>query len=326
MIDTITGSINDYKLKRIHKFEIQPPRINCHGEEITREKQFCNMPHFNIDIKPDNTLYYKTSLPHLIYKTSFFEVKENDYELCIEKIREKLGFAGVLFDSQDILNRPLSRVDFCRNIQVEHAIPDYLCCLSQFRMSKRDKLNWKDETLYFRNKQREFIIYNKIRSINTNKNCLAERHLINGQPENILRFESKFKTGASINREFGRFVIDKAFSSELCKKIMKKEMDNLERDSNEQLELNFEENDMLMERIKSIRSRNTFLFFLAAQQTPIFLLQHQYNYGLMKKFLFRHYKKSQVYEQISLLESLNEFIIPKEQRDLLSEIRYKLAA
>jgi hypothetical protein len=326
MIDTITGSIINYKIKDIHKFEIQQPRVNCYGEEITREKWFCNIPHFNIDIKPDNTLYYKTSLPHLIYKTSYFEVKENDYELCIEKIKEKLNFAGVLFDSQDILNRPLSRIDFCRNIQVEHAIPDYLCCLGQYRMSKRDKLNWRDETLYFRNRQREFVIYNKVRSINTDKRCSTERHLINGKLEDILRFESKFRTGASINKEFGRLVFDKAFNFELCKKTMKKEIDNLIKDNNEQLELDFEEDNMLLERIKSTKSRNTFLTFLAVKDVPRFLLQHQYNYNSIQKFLSLHYKNSQVYEHLTLIQKLNSLVMPKVQKDLLSEIKHKLAA
>lgn len=326
MLDTVTGSLKNYSLKKINLFETLPSKVNCFGEQTGIPKVFCNMPNFNVDIKPDETLYWKASLPHLLYGSSYFEIQESDAELCFDSITKNLENAGVQFDKQDIYENKLSRIDFCRNPQMDYPIPDYLFYLSQFRMSRRDKLDWKKETLYFRNRQRELAIYNKVRAINTDVRCKAEREYISGMPENILRFESKFRTGKAINREFGSLNLEKAFNKELCDKVFKKEIDGLIRADNIQLELDLGENHFLMERIKVSQQRNVFTKFLNTKGIMPFLQEFQYNDELIKEFLFMHFKKTQVYDVLGQIRELQVLMMPKEQRELMKEIRLKLAA
>lgn len=324
MIDTVTLSLADYCLKSENRFEYQPPRINCFGEPLSREKVFLNLPHFNVDIGLDKRLYIKTSLPHLVFGTSLFEIGENHFEQIIGIISDKLLTAGVDFSKDELIKAPLSRIDFCRNLAVSYPICDYISQLSRYRASRRDTIDWKHETVSFRNRQRELVAYNKIRQI---KSIKGERELARGLAENILRVESRYRTGKAVKKHLPFVTFEVAFSEKLAKEILIKEFDSLiAPKESSQLELDFSANSQLLESIKRTQYRNSFSRFLAVKGIDTFLAEFRYDFDLIKEFLSLHYNKSRVYEILSEIRELQNLAIKKESRDLIGEIRYKLAA
>lgn len=326
MLDTITGHLTEFDLKQVNRFEVQPGRINCYGEEISATKKFYNAPSFNIDIKPTGDIYYKTSLPHLIHKTSLYEITEKHYEDCVNLIKKELDRSGLIYNSEEITKVPLARIDFCRNIIVENPVPEYIFCLSQFRMPRRDKMNWKTETVSFRNSLRELCIYNKVLEINTVKNCIPERRFTIGMPENVLRLESRFRKGSAIKSQFGVLNLEDAFHSDLTRSILQADLNSLTRANSIQLELNLEDSHNLMEQIKRDYSSNRLKTFLSTMGVPIFLQKFNYDFDLIKEFLEEHFKRAAVYKALREIQEIRNLVMPVKQKDLLAEIKYKLAA
>jgi hypothetical protein len=327
MLDTVRIITKEFELRENNKFQVRTI-IDLSTGELLSEKVFCNEPHFNVDIRPDDTLYLKTSLPKLIYGSSLYEIKEQDLERCVDAIERKLDYTGVTIDKSAVSESELSRVDFCRNLKVEHNLMDYIVLLSKYRISRRDKLEYKKETVAFHNGSQDLVFYNKLRETKQDKSIEQEiRDMLKGQQENILRIESRLKGKRVVDRELKR--IDKkfnnVFSFELCKNRLIGEMDKLtNNDDSTQLELNFQENSNLLTHIKSKKERNIFLEFLSIKGLDRFLIEFQYDFQMIKEFLELHFKKRQVYTILQYLKEKQELLLKPEQRALLDEIRQKI--
>jgi hypothetical protein len=91
MIDTLKIYTNSFNLRENNSFQLQTLSEVSTGE-IFLTKTFCNtIPNINLTIGTDrqtgeDSLYVSASLPKLLYKTNYFEIKETDCERAVSKI------------------------------------------------------------------------------------------------------------------------------------------------------------------------------------------------------------------------------------------------
>ena len=331
MIDTVKLYTESFSIKKNNKFEIMN-RVDCSTGELKSEKLFCNLPKSNIDIKElkgERKLFLQTSIPKLLYGTSFYETSENDIERAIESIETELKLSGVYFDKNNLDSFKLSRIDFCKNIKVDHSIMDYLSLLSTFKKSRTDKYEIKKETLSFRNKSQEFTIYNKIKEILDTVKEKSILKLVENKEQNILRFESKLKKKSVIDRELknNKLKFTDIFSKEKSKTKLLKDINSIYSDKNSQLELNFKENLERLRYFKRIKSRGAFKDFLVSKGANDFLNEFLFDWdNILELITLSGYKKTQAYTIMRELREHHLLFIDNKERDLLKEIKYKLAA
>lgn len=328
MIDTIKLFSGSFHLKPGHKFKTGT--ITDSNGEIEAEKTFCNLPHFSIDITRDKVLYLQTSLPKLLYGTSLFEVQPTDFEQAVDKIQDKLSEAGVEIADNRLADFQLSRIDLCRNLEVEHSPMDYLVYLSDRYMPRRQKRDISHETLSFRNSDRELTFYNKVREIRQTEKDPRVLKLVQNRPENILRIESRLKKRRVIDKtlQLGKpeVQLSAVFDSGVCRNHLLHEVDSLVASAESQGEFNFHENSLLLQAIAERRKRGVFKEFLAVRGVREFLTDFRGDWGKIREFLEFHYGKSQTYQLVAELKKYRSLLVETAERDLLAEIRQKLVA
>ena len=326
MIDTVRVFTPNFSLRKDNRFELMQVRSHSTGE-LKRERLFCNLGHFSLDIR-DKSLYISTSLPKLLYGSSFYEVTETDAERAVETVEGKLFSAGVKVDNNGLNDFTFSRLDVCRNIEVESYIPEYLLALNNFSFSRRAKREIDKETLSFRNSSQEFTLYNKIRELRQDKETPLELfEKLMSERENVLRVESRMKRAQVVESELSpglRFTA--AFDSELCKRKLLKDFDALVPSPDKQLDFNFRANSELLEFISSKRKRGVFKEFLATKGAERFLEEFRGDFPKVREFLETHYKRSQTFSILRELKQYQSLVIEHEERDLLGELRSKIAA
>jgi len=331
MLDTVAINTENYELKPDTKILTQTIATK-QGEFLDeRNLPYNQIPHMTILFKSSKTgkfQYYQEklfvrvdSLPKALYGSSLYETNENDFDRTIDFIESGLNEVGIKVNINDILNARLSRVDICRNLEVEHPIPDYIRLLSNFEMSRHDKTEFKNETLTFGNTLRQFAFYDKIKQIKQDKKISeTERKLVSDRPENILRVESrKLKNRSVVSTFKGQVKLKELFNCKLCKNELLQNFNRLVSPG-EQLELNLKDNIELLNKVGS------FSKFLQIKGVEIFLNEFNYDYKLIREFLSKRYSKSQVYYLLDNVRKMSRHILRKEKRELLSEIKYKLAA
>lgn len=333
MLDTIKIFTNEFMLMNNNKFRHQTTSDFATGEFIG-EKVYCNLPHFNIDIKKTElpkrtqTLFIQTSLPKLIYRTSLYEIKEQDTDKAIKAIEQQLKVSGVQISNNNLGDFGLSRIDYCRNIQVENNIIDYLLYFNKFHYSKRIKTELKNETVTYRNKSQQLTFYNKIKEIQDTEKDKDIIKLVQDLQQNILRIESRIIGSRTIRQELKSKDVKlcNIFSMDTAKNKLLKDINCLVQASQEQTELVFEKNTELMNLFKSIQQRNVFNSFIATKGAEQFLYEFNFDYDKIFLFLSEHFKRSQSFNIIRQLKTYQRLIESKEQKDLLKEIRSKIAA
>lgn len=328
MIDTIRLFTREFDIAGNNKFQTQTLADYSTGE-VQAEKLFCNIPgggRFNI--KPqgaEKCLLFEASLPKLLYNTSLKELESNDFEKCLSAIQGQFMAAGAVIDKSAFESLPVSRLDYCRNIEVEHSIVDYLFLLKNCSFGGRNRTSWKTETVTFFNKSQELCIYNKVLEVKQDDKQAAAAGVRPDSPENILRIESRMKAADVVQRAIKRRTFSECFDFGLAKQKLLTDFETIVLNIGQQTTLNF--NDDIV-RLKELRekSRYSWSLFIAEKGIPLFLMQYQYDLELIKKLLFETYQRRQVYY---ILKGLKIFIAehrtPKE-RNLISEIRLKLAA
>lgn len=328
MLDTVRLFTKEFDIAKANSF-VRLEQTDFSSGEILSEKVFCNLPSgARLNIKPqgaERCLFYEVSLPKLIYGTSLKELRESDFEQCLNAIAGEFQAAGAVIDSGAIEKMPLSRLDYSRNIQVHHAIVDYLALLRNCSFGKRARTSWKTETVLWMNGSQEFTAYNKILEVKNSKQAAAAGITVD-TPENVLRLESRLKAAAVIKRALQqKRTFAECYDFRLAKEKLLSDFDTLVLNIGEQLQIDFNDD---LERLQSLRekSRYSWSLFLAEQGTELFLLKYGYDLELVKKLLLETYQRRQTY---NILKSLKIFIAEhrtKEQRNLLAEVRSKLAA
>lgn len=327
MLDTIRLFTKEFGLAPRNNF-VRLEQTDYSSGELLSQKVFCNLPSgARLNIKPqaeESCLFLEVSLPKLVYGTSLQELRENDFERCLDKIAGEFETAGAVIDSGSIEKMAVSRLDLCRNIEVQHSIVDYLALLRNCAFSKRNKANWQTETVLWYNGSQEFTAYNKVLEVKSSKQAAAAG-VDSSSAENILRLESRLKSAAVVRAQFyEQRNFSQCYNFELAKKKLLADYDKLVLNIGEQLQLNFLED---LERLQALReTRNGWQLFLAEYGTGLFLAKYNYDLELVKKLLQETYGKTQTY---NILKKLKLFIAEhrtKEERHLLQELREKLAA
>lgn len=328
MLDTVRLFTKDFDISKANSF-VTSTTTDFSSGEVLAEKTFCNLPSgARLNVKPQGTeqcLFYEVSLPKLVYGTSLKELQESDFERCIEAIAGEFKAAGAVVDAGAIPELALSRLDFSRNIQVQHSIVDYLALLRNCSLGKRSRTSWRTETVLWMNGSQEFTAYNKVLEVRNSKQAAAAGVTLD-TPENILRLESRMKAAAVIKRTLQqRRTFAECYNFELAKEKLLCDYDALVLNVGEQLQLNFNED---LERLQALRekTRYSWSLFLAEQGTELFLVKYGYDLELVKKLLLETYKRRQVFNIVKNLKLYIAEHRTKEQRHLLEEIRSKLAA
>lgn len=328
MLDTVRLFTRQFGIAKYNKFQTQTI-TDCSTGEVKSERTFCNIPNGGrFSIKPngaESCLLFEASLPKLIYNTSLKELQASDYERCLSAIQGQFAAAGAEIGGQEFEALAVSRLDYCKNIEVEHSIVDYLALLKNCSFGGRVGTSWQTETVTFFNKSQELCCYNKMREVKHDARQAAAAGVKPDTLENVLRIESRMKAADVVRRSINKRTFSECFDFDIARSKLLSEFNKLIADTGRQLELNF--NDDLM-RLKELRDTNRYSWrvFIADKGLPLFLMQYQYDIELIKKLLLETYSRRQAY---NILRGIKQFVSehrsPKE-RHLLEELRVKLAA
>ena len=326
MIDTVRVFTPNFSLRKDNRFELMQVRSHATGE-LKRERLFCNLGHFNMDIR-DEFLYVSTSIPKLLHGSSFFEVREDDVTRAVETVESKLSSAGVSISDNELNDFSFSRLDVCRNLEVEHYIPEYLLLLNDFTFTRRAKREIDRETLSFRNRSQDFSLYNKIRELKQDRETPLELfEKLMSERENILRVESRMKRAQVVKSELlPGLKFTSAFNTELCKRKLLKDFDTLVPSPDKQIDFDFRANSELLKFIASKRKRGVFKEFVATKGAERFLEDFRFDFPKVREFLETHYKRRQTFSILRELKEYQSLILEHQERDLLGELRSKIAA
>lgn len=328
MLDTVRLFTRDFDIARNNKFQTQT-LADCATGEIKSERTFCNIPHGGrFNIKPQGSercLLFEASLPKLIYETSLTELKASDFERCVDAVRGQFVAAGAVIDKQSFESLAVSRLDYCRNIQVDHNIVDYLALLKNCSFGGRVGTSWQTETVTFFNKSQELCLYNKILEVKQDARQSAAAGVRSDTPENVLRIESRMKAADVVRRSIHRRTFSECFDFDVARSKLLSEFDKLIHDTGRQLELNF--NDDLL-RLRELKDtvRYSWREFITCKGMPLFLMQYNNDLELIKKLLLSAYSRRHAYD---ILRDIKDFMSEnrtQQERHLLDELKLKLAA
>ena len=320
MIDTISLLSQNFKLLRGNKFQIQQT-IDENGE-LKKEKMYLNLAQAQLSVTKhkEDYLSFKTSLPKALYKTSLYEVTENDFNKAKEFINETLFEAKVETKFDDL---KLNRIDLCRNIEVENNTADYLFEINKHHYSRTDKTSFKNETLLFFNKTREITFYNKIKEIKDKEYKNIEVFdLVKDKKENILRFEIRLKKKDIIFKNFQSNNLKDTFVFSKTNNILVNEFGKLIRVDNTKQQIDFDYEKKLIE-FYYMNKKDLGTYFkelgyisklkdLGGDRQLFNKLINETNYSRMTKYrIIKQFDKSLM-------------IIDKKHKDLLLELKYKI--
>ena len=328
MIDTVTACIENFSVVNSCAFATDTGTKDGY---TTKDVLYQNLPHLRIEVNNlSRQLYFRASLPHLVYGASLFEMQENDIGKSVEVLRELLREAGVTTTESALSEAKVHRIDFCKNMTVDHNCMDYISLLDNFRMPLRDKINYRLETLTFgqHSKNRQICNYNKVRQVSRVKDR-KERELALGRPENVLRFESRLLNNRTIKSEMKRpLFFHSVFNRDLSKEQLLRDFNRIKSAEETQLSLNFNETTELMRQLISIYGNRAFEALLGIRGSAENILQslcYQHK-AVVELFVSAGLSLSTAYKNADKLFEYNRLKPLAENRGLITELKEKLAA
>jgi len=325
MVDTIQAYTREFQVKDLTKWTQHTILNRGTGEVATKES--CNLENFNATWFPNsNLLSFHLSAPKILYGTSLEELRESDSDKLVEVVSRKLRDECGVSVRDGLSDFLLSRVDFCRNVKVSHHPSDYIRALSQLRHSRREKANYKNETLSFRNTRRELTFYDKVQEVTEKEKSVEIQKLVAGRTHDILRVEARLRNSAVVKREFGRVPITFVLSETVSREKLCGEFDGLTKSEGEQLDFNFRGNLDLIEQIKRVRSRNVFGRFLQVKGLSQLLAECGNDWTLVRELLESVYptNRMSVNRWLRTLQTDQTLTLVEVDRKLIGEIREKL--
>jgi len=325
MVDTLQAYTREFQVKDLTKWTQHSILNRSTGETATKES--CNLENLNVTWFPNsNLLSFHLSAPKILYGTSLEELRETDSDKLVEVVSRKLRDECGVSVRDGLSDFLLSRVDFCRNVKVSHHPSDYIRALQQLRYSRREKANYKNETLSFRNTRRELTFYDKIEEVSQKEKGVEIQKLIAGRTHDILRVEARLRNSAVVKREFGRVPITFVLSESLSREKLCCEFDGLTKSEGEQLDFNFRGNLDLIEQIKRGRSRNVFGRFLQVKGLSQLLAECGNDWTLVKELLESVYptNRMSVNRWLRTLQTDQTLTLVEVDRKLIGELREKL--
>jgi len=140
--------------------------------------------HFEIPLK------IEFSIPKLIHGNNFDEIHEDDFELVIKNLHNRLEEMNIKIKEFDLINATVSAIHFSKNIE----LTDYSTCsmvineLSKINLTKRldlNKTSFRNEgqIIHFHCNSYEIVIYDKIRDLEQAR--ISEKRSI--ESDNVLQ-------------------------------------------------------------------------------------------------------------------------------------------
>jgi hypothetical protein len=192
------------------------------------------------------TLRVEFSVPKLIYGNNFDEIKNEDFELVINTLNERLKEKGVLLRKSKLTNAPLSKIDYSKNIILE---PFSNSRMIIDELNKADMSLWLDLEvakyrnagygIKFRNNSFELACYDKIKDLQKGKQTdkkSEERdnalqlslleELTKQKSLDVFRIEARLNSRQKIRATYKALGIEaeptfsQSFSSEISKKVL----------------------------------------------------------------------------------------------------------
>jgi len=327
MLDTVKLFTKDFDIAKLNNFQQSVTTAYATGE-VKSEKLFCNTEAGHFDIKQqgaDRCLFFSASVPKLLYGTSLQEAQEQDFEKTLQEMAVQFRKAGVIVDKEAYSSMAVSRIDYCRNVPVQHSIVDYLALLRNCSFGKRNRTSWKTETVLFFNGSQEFTAYNKVLEVKGSPVQSAAAGITPSTPENILRFESRLKAAEVVKRVLHcRSFLD-CWNFKLAKEKLLQDFDSIIQNVGQQLELNFMEDTGRLLALRE-KSRYSWQLFIAEKGIPLFLAQYNNDFELIKKLLLTAYQRRQAFYILKQLKLFYAEHRTPQDRHLLKELREKLAA
>jgi hypothetical protein len=328
MLDTIKLFTKDFDIAKANNFQQSVTTAFATGE-VKSEKLFCNTEAGHFDIRQhgaDRCLFFTASVPKLLYGTSLYEAQEQDFERTLQEMTVQFRKAGVVVDKEAYSSMAVSRIDYCRNIPVQHSIVDYLALLRNCTFGMRNRTSWKTETVLFFNGSQEFTAYNKLLEVKNSPVQSAAAGITAETPENILRFESRLKAAEVVKRVLHCRSFSECWNFKLAKEKLLQDFDTIIQNVGQQLELNFMEDSEKLLLLRDKVKRNSFFLFISEKGIPLFLAQYNNDFELIKKLLYTAYQKRQALYYLKQLKQFYAEHRTPQDRHLLQELREKLAA
>jgi hypothetical protein len=325
MVDTIQCFGESFKVKDWSKWSQHSITDRATGE--VKQKEVCNSDKVSATIYGSKLIFH-SSLPKLLYGSNLFELKQSDGERAVEAVEKELFDSCGVRVAEGLKDFRLSRIDFCRNLKVNHSIPDYIQALSQLRYSRREKVLYKSETLSFRNGRRELCFYDKVGEVRGDKKLSPELlEYVNTLPNNLLRVEAKLRRASVVKKEYGEKGLSDFLSGELSVKKLCGEYDSLVKSDSEQLEFNFKQNLETIEYIKLHRKKGAIGKFLELKGTQQLLAECNFDWTVVKELLSEAVGERTAYRWLSRLKENHTLLLLniEESRELLLEIKQKLS-
>jgi hypothetical protein len=325
MVDTIQMFTTDFTVDDWSRWSQHSITDRQTGE--TTSKEVSNSQHLNATIHTNsNRLVIHTSLPKLLFGTSLYELRQTDGGRAVETLQKTLRDECGISTTDGLKEFGVSRIDFCRNIKVDHKITDYIDALSQLSYSRRDKIAYKGETLSFRNGRRELCFYDKVREVRSDKKLSGELvEYVNSLPNDILRVETRLRRANVVRSDYKDMSIHSMLDERLSSDRLLSEFNGLTKSDADQLSFNFNSNVELIEYIKTKRSRNVFGRFLEVRGTSQLLAECGYNWSVVRELLEAVLKdRSSVYRWMQKIKRHQAVAMVERDRNLIGEIHNKL--
>ena len=329
MVDTVYLTTHEYSLRKDHKF-IPNTKVKRDGQVLARLE--CNLfdkdfdksginQHGGLTVQQNTqTLYYNTSLPKLLYGHSLREVTPADLDRCIDTIRNQMVFAGLDVTADQIAQMTVSRIDYCRNIQIDHSIADYLYLLSTGQMQRMVTDHKRERgSLLFKNGVCQFAIYDKVRELLADKKQRIAAGVAADIPHNRLRFESRTFKSKNVQKLTGRQTLAECFDLKIARARLLSDFDKLRIDNQMIDTMNGFELGYLFANYSRVQVEK----YIAAQ---VILRAVDNDFVLLAQYLSARYKPRHVRNLINYYRSVCDRMRDRSKRDLLAELRYKLAA
>ena len=180
-------------------------------------------------------LFYDVhSLPGLVHGSSLHELHEDEQELALAAMRKELREGGVDYDEDALASWRLSRVDFCRNIKVDHHASEYIKLLELGDMPYMRPKHEHCQTALWFSGEAEFTCYDKVKAVMDKGQALAAE-VDATTPRNVVRIEARYKNARAIDNrtgdkstgEAGCRTFTDAWSSRLAKRLLLENFDKV---------------------------------------------------------------------------------------------------
>jgi len=334
MVDTLFLTTSEFGISKKNKLSSKV-YFNPEGMVVSDTK-LCNLSQtgegnasFTIHSRFGAPICYcNVSLPKMLYGTSLKEVNQSDFDRCVEGIHNQFTKAGIEVDKYAIPGMKVGRIDYCKNIKVDGLALDYTELFMQGYMPGRFIPDHTPPgTALWRNRNRQFTCYDKIGEVLNDTKQRFAAGLSLDTPHTVLRCESRLLNGGAVKRTLEVRAFQDCYSMELARKHLLQDFDKLQVDSDIMNAFNNSELSYLLMHYnhdKVVRYLGK-RFILAEVNGDI---------DRLKALLLLRYPKEpgkknkgrQVRNQLRQYRNLASELQTPRQRDMLAEVRRKLAA